>query len=283
MLHAPPEDRQPGPPAVPLTARVLEWTPDLRQRLPHAAQAVLVALLMLQAARLAWLILVPPAPVGVAQPAAAASVASRAAPAGFDPFFPAATEAAVAVEASSILLFGIRVGADGGSAILGESGGPQGTYRPGESIKQGLSLSSIAADHVVLESQGRRIRLEFADAAGSAALPSTAALPTALPPASNAATPAAVDPQRLLAEAGLQPRLQDGKPNGYTLIPRGDGAALRQAGLQAGDVLLSINGQALTAERYSALAEELAGQTRLDITFERGTETRTLSLQANTP
>jgi len=273
---------------VPLTARVLDWTPHLRERLPHAVQAVLAALLMLQAARLAWLLIVPPAPVGMVQPSVRVAMTSVTAPPGFDAFFPAVTQPAIAADVSSMLLFGIRASAGGGSAILGESGGPQGSYRPGESIKQGLILSSVSSDHVMLETGGKLVRLEFSNAATSDPASPAAALPTAALPASTAATPAAVDPEQLLAEAGLQPRLQDGQPSGYTLIPRGDGAALRQAGLQAGDVLLSINGQALTPERYSALAQELAGQSSLDITFERGTEQRTLSLrtlslQAKTP
>ncbi len=66
--------------------------------------------------------------------------------------------------------------------------------------------------------------------------------------------------------------------SGYTLIPRGDGAVLRQAGLQAGDVVLSINGQALTPESYQDLAELMAGQPNLEITVQRNGATRALTV-----
>ena len=92
-----------------------------------------------------------------------------------------------------------------------------------------------------------------------------------------------IDPAALLAEAGLSPVESDGGAAGYTIIPRGDGAALRQAGLQAGDVLLSVNGQALTPERYAELPAELAGASTITLTYRRDGQVRSARFQARTP
>ena len=67
------------------------------------------------------------------------------------------------------------------------------------------------------------------------------------------------------------------------MVPRGDGAVLRQAGLQAGDVLLSVNGQELTPERYAELGDSLAGAATITLTYRRDGQVRTATLQATTP
>jgi general secretion pathway protein C len=139
------------------------------------------------------------------------------------------------------------------------------SLRVGESLQAGIRLVEIAGDHVVIESGEGRQRLGFGT--GQAATQVQTSLPSAAPAAPTA--PSALDPARLLEQAGLAPRETNGLLSGYTVIPRGDGALLRQAGLQAGDVLLSVNGQTLTPERYQDLTKELAGRPSLQLTFER--------------
>ncbi len=88
-----------------------------------------------------------------------------------------------------------------------------------------------------------------------------------------------VDTKKLLDEAGLRPRTQDGRITGYTLLPRGAGETLGRAGLAAGDVLVALNGNRLTPERYSEIEQELTGAAQVQLTVERGNETRTITLQ----
>lgn len=235
---------------------------------------------MLQAVRLAWMLVVAPSPLGAAIPAALPADLPAPAMSAADPFFPGSPPSAMSADASGLVLYGIRMGPDG-SAILGDAQGLQHSYRVGETLEAGATLVEIATDHVVILANGIRSTLRFAPAAERAGTPAAV---TALPSAAPATAPAAgVDPQQLLSQAGLQPRMRDERISGYTLIPRGDAALLRQAGLEAGDVLMSVNGQALTPERYAALAQELAGQPTIDITFERAGEIRSISLQAKTP
>ncbi|HLM53160.1 MAG TPA: type II secretion system protein N [Pseudoxanthomonas sp.] len=248
-----------------------------RDRLPSVVQALLIALLALQAIRIGWLLAVPPAPVGEA-----GGVELQAAPLasadGLDPFFPQQQAQGAVADGSGLVLFGVRTGADGGSAILGEAGGTQASYAVGETVKPGVTVAAIGVDHVVLQANGARSRLPFA--AARAAAPASA-LPSALPAAAPASEP--VDPAAFLAQAGLRPRMEGDRANGYTLVPRGDSTLLRQAGLQAGDVILSVNGQALTPEHYEALAEELGDASSIDITYQRDGDIRTTSMQAKPP
>jgi type II secretory pathway component PulC len=90
---------------------------------------------------------------------------------------------------------------------------------------------------------------------------------------------ATVDTKKLLEEAGLRPRTQGGQVTGYTLLPRGAGETLSRAGLAAGDVLVALNGNRLTPERYSEIEQELTGASQVQLTVERGNETKTITLQ----
>uniref|UniRef100_A0A8J7VUI0 PDZ domain-containing protein n=1 Tax=Coralloluteibacterium stylophorae TaxID=1776034 RepID=A0A8J7VUI0_9GAMM len=92
-----------------------------------------------------------------------------------------------------------------------------------------------------------------------------------------------MDAERLVAEAGLRVREQDGRVTGYTLIPRAGGRTLRAAGLQSGDILLAVNGQDLDAERLAELPRELAGRSSATLTIERGGERQTITLNTETP
>lgn len=192
-----------------------------------------------------------------------------------DPFFPS-NMAAQAGDVSGITLHGISSGPAGPSAILGRIEGGQGSFRPGESVQSGVQLISIGSDYVVLDHGQGSHQLGF----GQGTSPSTAAVGTRLPTAApaGAATPPAINPARLLEQAGLAPREVDGQVSGYTLIPRGDGALLRRAGLQAGDVVLSVNGQALTPERYQELATQMAGRPSLELTFQRDGATQSITV-----
>lgn len=250
-----------------------------RGKLPAMLEVAAVLLLALQSARLLWLVLTPTGPVGVLESdwTTATRVPSLA---GNDVFFrqmTTDTSTRGAAQAQGYTLFGVRgAGTDSGSAILADIDGQQSTYRVGDTIAPGLVLVAVGVDHAVLGSGSNRERIDFPDRPASTSTPSTAtqgSLPTGAP-SRSAAGPAAIDPQQLLAQAGLRPRSE----GGYTVIPRGDGALLRQAGLQSGDVLLSVNGQSLTPERLGELSEELKGQSQVEITFERDGQSRAITL-----
>lgn len=256
-------------------------SPPLRR----LAQLLLIVLLAFLSARLTWQLLTPVGAFGAAPVDATAAgpadpaLAARAFAQGGD-----AAAALPAADLGGLALFGVRVATDPArsTAILGTAGGPQASYAVGDTVAAGTTLASVEAAHVVLSRGGAPVRLALPEApAPHLGAPPPA--PASLPAAPSVATPAAFDPAQLLAQAGLRPRQRDGGADGYTVIPRGDGALLRQAGLQAGDVLLAVNGQALTPERIGELDQILRSAPSAVVTLERGGERLTLTLPLEPP
>ena len=103
----------------------------------------------------------------------------------------------------------------------------------------------------------------------------------AAPPVSPAAASAPrVDPARLMAQASLRPRMQGLRVNGFTVSAAGDGAALKAAGLQSGDVILAVNGTALDSPaRIAGLRSQLSNSTSAEIRFERGGAVQTTTIR----
>lgn len=253
---------------------------DSFRQWPALAQAALVLLLALQAGRVAWEMAAPVAP-----PSAAPLPTPTQVPAlsGYDPFFGGRT-AAADTGLQGWTLYGVRTGSRG-SAILGRGDGPQAAYRVGDELGPGLVLERVAADHVIVRDGDRARRLDLPGPADAAASAAAASPPTAAPaPASAAAqTPARdVDPVRLLAETGLKVRFERGGI-GYEIMPRGDGRLLQQAGLQPGDVLLSINGQPLGPGQLPEVRAQLEANPHAVVGFRRGGQVHTVTLGSGNP
>lgn len=253
----------------------------------RAVQALLLVALALVAASLAWRLLTPVGPFGAAPPAASRplaadpALAARAFAAGGAP---ASTGAAA--DASGLTLYGVRQGsaAGGSTAILGQASAGQASYAVGDEVAPGITLVSVGAAHVVLSRGGERFRLSLPVAPTSATR--LAAPPSPLPAArvpAAAGAMAKVDAAQLVAQTGLRPRLRDGQPDGYTMIPRGSAGQFHRAGLQPGDVLLAINGETLTPERMADIEPLLRSSPSAVITLERGGERITLTLQMESP
>jgi len=246
-------------------------------------EAIFVALLAVQSARLVWILITPSPPISIATPVVRldSSLVSS------NPF--ATHGAAGAREAGSgdLILFGVR-GGDNGTAIIGREGGAQAAYVVGEMIAPGLTLKSLGSDHISIDRDGRSMVLTLARASSPVTAPSLPAYLTAptraAESAAASATPAAphaVDPRKMLAEMGLRPRTVNGEISGYTVLPRGTADTLGQLGIAAGDVVVALNGNRLTPERYGDLEQELQGGSPIQLTVERGSVTRTITLKTN--
>jgi general secretion pathway protein C len=284
-------------------ARVGEWGRQARTaiaarpgRVRAGVEIALVGLLAVQAGRLAWIFVAP-------QPEAAVAARAEAAPVDasifqrFDAFFRTGDKSSLAeaagADSDALRLFGVRAGGpDGGSAIIGLPDGRQVSVGVGETISEGLTLASVGEDFVTVSRGGSVSRLVFTETPAGAATPppppSTAQVmtPTGAPAPVSAAAPAAastgpvVDPQRLMAQASLRPRMDGLRIRGFTLAARGDGAALRAAGLQSGDVILAVNGAELNSlERLSELGGELSGSSAAEIRFERNGRVQTTTIR----
>ncbi|WP_259155228.1 type II secretion system protein N [Xanthomonas sp. 3793] len=250
----------------------------------HAARTALgcalVGLLALQGLRLLWLLITPVGPVGHAQPVA--GTASEWSALRRDVFYRSVADST----SDGVLLHGVRAGAAQAAAYLSLGDGRQGAYRVGDTVMPGVVLQAVAADHVLLRSGSGVRRLTLLDAAPQAPATTSSSANTAAGSASGVmsnvgnATAAAgattVDPQQLLSSAGLRASA-DG--SGFTIMPRGDGALLRQAGLAAGDVLTQINGRTLDAEHLRELQDELRDGQAATLTYRRDGQTHTMTLK----
>jgi general secretion pathway protein C len=259
-------------------------------RLRPFVEGALVAVLLVQGARLVWLFVEPSPAASVEAPVAGRPV-DTAIFQRFDAFFRTGGQSSMAEDtaagSSQMRLFGVRAdGAGGGSAIIGLADGRQISVGVGEAVEPGLTLQSVGADHVVLSRNGALSRLIFAETpVGAAAPPPPPATPQVVAPPTPVAAPTAadaavVDPARLMAQASLRPRMRGLGINGFTVSATGDGAALRAAGLQSGDVILAVNGAELNSlDRIAGLRRDLANSPSAEIRYERDGQVRTTTIR----
>lgn len=253
-----------------------------RPSLRRVVEAALILLLLVQAGRLVWLFAAPTPQAVEARPLSEIDlgVLSR-----FDAFFRNGGGGAEAApsDGGGLTLFGVRAdGAGGGSAIIGLADGRQVSVGAGEEVEPGLTLSAVAPDHVMLSRGGAPFRLDFPDMASGVApvAPVAAAQSAVTAPEPASAEGVVVDPQRLIAQAGLRPRIQGLGINGLTVSASGDGGELRNAGLRSGDVILSVNGAALNSpQALAALRGQLADAPSAQIQFERDGQVRSTTVR----
>jgi len=253
-----------------------------RPSLRRVVEAALILLLLVQAGRLVWLFAAPTPQAVEARPLSEIDlgVLSR-----FDAFFRNGGGGAEAApsDGGGLTLFGVRAdGVGGGSAIIGLSDGRQVSAGAGEEVEPGLTLNAVAPDHIMLSRGGAPFRLDFPDMASGVApvAPVAAAQPAVTAPEPASVEGVVVDPQRLIAQAGLRPRVQGLGINGLTVSASGDGGELRNAGLRSGDVILSVNGAALNSpQALAALRGQLADAPSAQIQFERDGQVRSTTVR----
>ncbi len=128
-------------------------------RFPYAlVEAVLIAFLAVQAARLVWTVVTPLGPFG---PWIAGSGFAAKRDGGiltrFDPFFRlSGSSGPTVVTSAPIKLFGVRLNeATGkGAAIVATPDGLQSSYAVGDMILPGVTLAAVARDHVTILRNG---------------------------------------------------------------------------------------------------------------------------------
>ena len=268
-------------------------------------ELVALTLVATQIARLIWAIATPVGPFGDwrPQPLAVPGPAERQALfGGFDPFFrgvsPAASQAAVAVTPLNLTLFGVTVNqaTGGGSAIIAGADGVQNSYVVGQEVEGGATLAGVAFDNVLIDRGGAREVLyldqDRAKAAADASQAANAQAPVGAegamtvapgpvppPPAPPGAPNAGLTPASLRAGIGFAPRAAGGQVTGVAVSPQGDGRIFRQAGLQPGDVIRTVNGQAIRSPADLArLQAQLAPGARLTLGVERGATVSNVAL-----
>ena len=242
------------------------------------AEIGLLTLLALLCARLLLTIVTPVGPIGDWRPDADTAPVSPAILGTFDPFFRLAGAAGgpAVVTGLDIKLFGIRADqASGrGSAILGLPSGVQSSVSVGEEIMAGVTLKAVAFDHVTILRGGAEEQV-FLDQSTPAAVISPPAPPASgAGPSDNPLLPsqsAPVSAAALADSATFAPRIGKNGVDGFAVQPRGDGAALRTAGIQAGDVIVSVNGARVRDAGDAARIQQQLGRSgEANLIVERG-------------
>lgn len=240
-------------------------------------ELALLALIAVQLARIVWTVLTPVGPFGDWRPRQAAVPSAEVRKAlfmGFDPFFRVAAPGGSAeqvVTSLDLKLFGTRIneGSGGGSAIIATPDDMQGSFVPGDEILPGVSLKSVAFDHVVIDRGGREETL-FLDQSGAASLATPDA--SANTPATAPASPGGeLTPDNVRREISFAPRTEEGRVTGIVVSPSGDGQAFRTAGFRSGDIIVQVNGRAVSsAGDIQTLIGQLTPGSRLSFQVERG-------------
>jgi general secretion pathway protein C len=159
-------------------------------------------------------------------------------------------------------------------------------------------VTSIAWDHVVLTGTGGEVVLELATAPPDAATESDATRPGDESPArAAAAAPARIrqtsptafvvdrrelagavdDMSGLMTQLRAVAEVQDGRPAGFRLFRMQDDSIFRRLGLQNGDVVQRVNGQAVSdPANLLAFLQRLRTEPRVALDIRRGTERHTM-------
>ena len=172
--------------------------------------------------------------------------------------------------------------AENSSAIIAPKGGAGKNYRIGDVVQGRTKLAAVQQDQVILDSNGKLEALKFELARKQGIQQSSKPTPaqkraqtrgTFKERFSSIRTPADAvqllkdevsnDPAGALRQMGLE---ASGNGSGYKISS--SGSMLTQLGLRPGDIILSVNGQALgNLEDDQVLLEEVtnSGQARLEI------------------
>lgn len=146
------------------------------------------------------------------------------------------------------------------SAVISHPDGHQTRVVPGDEVVAGVLLVNVTSDAVHLSRNGTLEVLSLYPAnrtlfAPSQPSPGTGAM--TLMASADTAPSYDITPANLAADTILTPEFRGGEVSGYRLAPRGNGA-FEEAGLQSGDLILRVNGQAIEGMRPDQIHRTVA-------------------------
>jgi len=172
----------------------------------------------------------------------------------------------------SLQLFGIRAGegAAGGAAIIANANNLQNTYLVGQEIMPGVRLEKVSPGHVLIRRNGVIEKLSLDKEKDNVSSPAAVGNVTTPPAVSEDGWKRiALDGGSLLSEIQLGPRQGQGD-GGLTLLSAKTPGLLDRLGLAPGDVLVSVNGTAITdVAKLASIAETLRDAERVTLEIER--------------
>ena len=234
--------------------RSLVASPKLQRLLRLTLSVVLLAILMGILARWTWLLLpASPTAPSVIAPAPSANAPATSPLTNISSARLWGTPPVVAAPSVTqdtrlpLSLRGVLSGQMDGESLAMIEASSSGTkvYRTGDSLPGGAILKDVLIDHVLIERAGLIERL---------ALPRQNLNPQAMPNPAPEPSAAPVhlgkllqqSPAELSKEFRLAPVTEAGKLRGYRLRALRNPEMLQRAGLEADDVLISVNGTSLT-------------------------------------
>ncbi|QPQ55311.1 hypothetical protein IC614_01460 [Allosphingosinicella flava] len=172
---------------------------------------------------------------------------------------------------SQYILFGVGGGgAKGRAAVIGLPGGGQRLLTAGRTLAPGITVKAVGADHAILATPTGDMRLDFNKPAQPVTQSQAAPAGTASTSAPVTVMPVARQEATTRYRLGLEPRKVGPNIVGYRVKSAAALPMLGTAGLQQGDILLSVNGEMLDSEeRLHALAEQLTSAPMARLVFER--------------
>ena len=211
------------------------------------------------------------APQGPIGPVAPPSPPTYATPPPQPAPMPVAMAPAVApaADASQLKLYGLLAS----GAVIGFPNGGQRLVPVGREAMPGLTLVRVEQNHAVFQGPAGEVRLGF-DGVAQPTSESGAAAPPRV-----ATGQAAQREETLRYQLGLAPRMANGRVSGYTVRSNVEMPALARAGIQPGDVIISVNGSNFDEERLQELAWNIANSNETRFEVERGGRRIQLNLQ----
>ncbi len=174
-------------------------------------------------------------------------------------------------------------------AMISRGSGRQEVYAIGDKLPGDAELAEVHPDRVIIEYQGRYETLPLEKTRG-VPIQSTGktARPSKRPPshvqnidpsrASRLRREYLKNPAKLLSMVNIKQQRTDGKLVGFAIEPKGDASLFNQLGLQAGDVVMSVNGIPVSntramnklrnASRYDVLVLRSGMEIPLSLSFE---------------
>ena len=177
----------------------------------------------------------------------------------------------------TLKLLGTVVAGTSSAAIISiKPGAEQQAYFIADTIQAGVILQSVEANAIVVNRGGslERISLEEGGKLASSPLATTiSTTPNQQPARSMNKTMSRAHLQKqlnnfpaLLSQARAVPHFVNGKIGGFSVTNIVPGSLYQQAGLQNGDIIVSVNGEKITgAQQAMAIYTKLKSSTSLDL------------------
>ena len=170
-------------------------------------------------------------------------------------------------------------------AIISEKKGKDKTYRPGDSLPNGVLLHEIYADRVILSRNGKfetlrliRKQANIKVSSRSSALPGSGELHQS-ERITQFKKSYKKDPQSLWKQIRISPVMKNGRIEGYR-FSHNDRALMKDLGLLPQDVITAINGTAVTdTAQLMEMMGNIGNMSELNLSLRRNGQTKDISIR----